>query len=526
MPTAPATAYDRVPYKSHPFRQSHPDRLAVIATLHGMSPVPIERARVLELGCASGGNLVPMADQFPEATFLGLDMSIRQIQDGQKIVERSGLKNVELRHQDILEFDAPAESFDYILCHGVFSWVPDAVQRKILDICGKCLSPNGVGYVSYNTYPGWHMRGMIRDIMRYRAQFFDKPEQQLKQARGLLTFLSESVKTENNAYGILLKNELEAISGADDSYLIHEHLEEVNDPLYFHEFAERADASGLQYLGEADYGSMSLDNFPEPIQAMLQSVSRDIVEMEQYMDFVRNRMFRQTLLCRKEVALDRVPKPQQLLRLEVASSSKPETEVNLQADERTTFRRGSSVLTTSDPVVKAAMQQLREVWPMSIPFLELAAIARSRIGGRMSVMQTDAMSPATLHLAGTMLRCYGTSQIDLRTTRPGFTLQISERPLASPLARTQAEAGLPVTDRQHGSPPLDDFQRQLLVLLDGTRSRTDLLEALTQKVRNGELLLHQNGNRVSASTNARELLDSWLTPAMESLARCALLVEQ
>ena len=72
-----ATSYDRVPYKSHPFRQSHPDRLAVIATLHGMLPTPIERARVLELGCASGGNLVPMADQFPEATFRGLDMSIR-----------------------------------------------------------------------------------------------------------------------------------------------------------------------------------------------------------------------------------------------------------------------------------------------------------------------------------------------------------------------------------------------------------------------------------------------------------------
>ena len=99
-----------------------------------------------------------------------------------------------------------------------------------------------------------------------------------------------------------------------------------------------------------------------------------------------------------------------------------------------------------------------------------------------------------------MLRCYGTSQIDLRTTRPRFTLQIGERPLASPLARTQAAMGFPVTDRQHGSPPLDDFQRQLLVLLEGTRSRTDLLEALTQKVRDGELLLHQDGNRVSAST--------------------------
>ena len=77
-----ATSYDRVSYKSHPFRQSHPDRLAVIATLNRMSPVPIERARTLELGCASGGNLVPMTDQFREGTFLGLDMLIRQIQDG------------------------------------------------------------------------------------------------------------------------------------------------------------------------------------------------------------------------------------------------------------------------------------------------------------------------------------------------------------------------------------------------------------------------------------------------------------
>lgn len=93
VPASVATSYDRVPYKSHPFRQSHPDRLAVIATLHGMSPPAIERARVLELGCASGGNLLPMADQFPEATFLGIDLSARQIQDGQRLIERAGLRS-------------------------------------------------------------------------------------------------------------------------------------------------------------------------------------------------------------------------------------------------------------------------------------------------------------------------------------------------------------------------------------------------------------------------------------------------
>ncbi|TXT31018.1 MAG: protein related to regulatory domain of methyltransferase, partial [Planctomycetota bacterium] len=163
-------------------------------------------------------------------------------------------------------------------------------------------------------------------------------------------------------------------------------------------------------------------------------------------------------------------------------------------------------------------------WPASLPFLELAAIARSRVGNRMSAVQTDAMSPATLHLAETMLRCYGTSQVDLRTLRPRFTLPIGESPAASPLARAQAEARLPITDRLHGSAPLDDFQRQLLILLNGTRGRPDLLEALTHQVQSGDLLLHQDGNRVQDAAAIRELIEHWLTPALESLARNALLV--
>ena len=144
MPTASAaaTSYDRVPYKSHPFRQSHPDRLAVIATLHGMTPPPIERARVLELGCASGGNLLPIADQFPEGTFLGLDLSSRQIQDGQRLIEQAGLKNVELRHQDILAFDAPPESFDYILCHAVVAGLPTEPLRPTAGLPNGASGPN------------------------------------------------------------------------------------------------------------------------------------------------------------------------------------------------------------------------------------------------------------------------------------------------------------------------------------------------------------------------------------------------
>ena len=126
-----------------------------------------------------------MAEQFPRSSFLGIDGSARQIEDGNLFLSELNLPNVALRHEDILTFTAQPGEFDYIICHGVYSWVPDHVQQRIMEICKQFLAPQGVAYVSYNTFPGWHMRGMIRDIMRYRAKSFETPEARLSQACGL-----------------------------------------------------------------------------------------------------------------------------------------------------------------------------------------------------------------------------------------------------------------------------------------------------------------------------------------------------
>src|SRR5262249_18767962 len=86
------TSYDEVPYPSVPFPQTHPDRPATVATLLGLNPVPADRCRVLELGCASGGNLIPLAYGLPDSTFLGIDLSSEQIAQGQKTVQALGLQ--------------------------------------------------------------------------------------------------------------------------------------------------------------------------------------------------------------------------------------------------------------------------------------------------------------------------------------------------------------------------------------------------------------------------------------------------
>lgn len=519
------TRYDRIPYKSYPFPQSHPDRLATIATLFGMAPPALETCRVLELGCASGGNLIPLADQFPDGSFLGIDASRRQVETGQTAIRELGLRNIELRQEDIREFDAGGQEFDYIVAHGVWSWVPDDVQDRMLAICQDHLAPQGLAYISYNTYPGWHLREMIREIMKYRARSFETPAAQLNQARGLLSFLSNSVATENNPYGMLLKQEVESISRFDDYYLQHEHLEEVNAPLYFHQFAERAEAAELQYLGEADFGAMSQDGFPDHVRAMLQSVSRDLIETEQYMDFLRNRVFRQTILCRRGIALDRSLALERLLKLRVASDSVPESQpVDMKSGVKVAYRRRNSMLNTSNSLVKAALQYLSSMWPQSVPFVELSSMVRSAVSGQPMILDADVLSPASRQLAETLLRCYATGHIDLHVADAGFVRELSDTPCASANARRQAATATSVTNRLHEMVQVDDFQRHLLTLLDGTRTQDQLVDALTGLITQGELVVYQSQRRITDAAEARRVAQDALPGALKGLARAALLL--
>jgi tRNA G46 methylase TrmB len=113
MPTSHSqNSYDEVPYDSKPFVQTHPDRLATLALLFGLSPPPITHCRVLELGCASGGNLIPMACTLFESEFVGVDLSGREIEMGRETVRALGLNNIVLKHASILDIDEGWGLFD------------------------------------------------------------------------------------------------------------------------------------------------------------------------------------------------------------------------------------------------------------------------------------------------------------------------------------------------------------------------------------------------------------------------------
>ncbi|HVL11243.1 MAG TPA: class I SAM-dependent methyltransferase [Gemmata sp.] len=520
-PTAPAdpsaNSYDEVPYDSNPFPYTHPARVATVATLFGLRPPPVATCRVLELGCASGGNLVPMAESLPGGEFVGVDFSARQIADGEHVVRESGLKNVQLRHASILDIDDSYGRFDYVICHGVFSWVPDAVRDKILAVCRDLLTPDGVAYVSYNTYPGWHMRGMIRDMMRYHATRFDTPALRVQQARALLDFLAQTARNDGGAYATLLRTELEHLRHQADHYLYHEHLEDVNNPLYFHEFVELARRHDLRYLGEARLTTMVTGNFGPEVQKALRVVAPDQVQAEQYMDFVRNRTFRESLLVRADATPDWSIQTAALRGLHLTTPHHvPDVPGEATSPAAAQYQTPSGMtLSTSSPVMKAAMRALSRRWPATAAFEELAREVTEMLG-----REPDDRD----ELATGLLSTYLSSDLLEILAHPIPEVAAGNRPAALAVIRARLAAGeTGVTTRRHEHYRTSELDRKLIPQLDGTRDRAALAAAMADLALAGQLRVERQGRPLTDPAELRQAVGEVLDKRLEDYARLALL---
>ena len=205
------TPYDEIAYPTFPISYTHPDRLATVATHFGMRPAAVERCRVLELGCSTGANLLSMAVMLPESEFVGVDLAGRPIAQGKARVEALGLKNLAFRQIDLLEMAPDYGKFDYIIAHGLYAWLPPEVRDQILAICKGSLQPQGIAYVSYNTFPGCYSRVMIREMILFHNRDFHDPQQQMQQAVTLLKLLANS-RTGPDNYTKALQEEFERTS--------------------------------------------------------------------------------------------------------------------------------------------------------------------------------------------------------------------------------------------------------------------------------------------------------------------------
>jgi methyltransferase-like protein len=484
MPTSrrEPTEYDAVSYPGSPFSQTHPDRLATAAALYGLEAAPPERCRVLELGCGDGGNLIPMAHVLSESVFLGLDAAGSAIAQGREQIAALGLKNVTLLHADLLDA-SNLGTFDYIVAHGLYSWVPPPVQERVLAIASEALAPNGVAYVSYNALPGCHVRNAMREMMLWHVRGIEDPAERISQARGLVRFLGEAAPP-RPILSAILNDTLEHQDKQPDAVLFHDDLAESNEPLLFVDFIERASRHRLEFLSEADYADMAVWNADSPAGRFLLGVgAANVIVQQQYRDFLTFRRFRQTLLCREDASRAKEPDPEVLRSLYVGASTRPESEdPDVASDEPVSFKSEKDrEVTTPHPLSKAAFLELGVIWPRWVRISDLLATARARVsaaGGCPVTVEDEA------RLLRFLLNSYGANVTQLRSRACPFVTEISERPRASALARFQARTRTSVTNLKHETVRLEDpLVRTFLELLDGTRDRMTIAKEMAAALR-------------------------------------------
>jgi methyltransferase-like protein/SAM-dependent methyltransferase len=511
--------YDLVPYESYPFPKSHIRHLHAIARLFALTPPPLDACRVLELGGASGGNLIPMAIDHPGSRFLGIDLSARQIETGQRQIADLGLKNIELRTVSIMDIDASFGAFDYIVAHGVFSWVPAAVQTRVLEVCRDRLAPHGVAMVSYNTLPGWSTWQSLRETIRHHGRHIADPLQAAREARRVLESLRRAGREDRTPYWEMLRREIDKMLELSDWFLLHDHLEEDNTAVYLHQFIDQVQAAGLGYLGEADLTAMDRAALPATEVESL-SMGRDLIGQLQYLDLLQNRRFRMSLLCHEGLAPDHAPKAERLWDFYWTTGLKPQTRIeDLEAAGRPIAFAGplgDVRLTTTDPLSGAVFDTLCRQRQAVTPGEVVKETMR-----RFAIEDEAGLSAA---LAAPALGLVMGNAIQLHSAPESWVPNVSERPMAGRLARYQARQSTWLTNQRHEPVGVDAVAREIIRLVDGRHSRTAIIEAVKTLAERGKLNLQQDGRAVADRAALTRLIPALVDQVLQFMATNALLI--
>lgn len=466
--STPATG-DELLYGDLTFFLTHPAHVAAVAALRGLPVPPVETCRVLEVGCGTGFNLLTMSRSLPNATFVGVDLSEPQIAHGRALAEQVGATNIELRAGGLESLDDSLGQFDYVIAHGVFSWVPPAVQTALLDLYRRRLAPHGVGYVSFNTYPGWHFRGMLREIMLMFRPADAPPREQLRVAKERTRKLLADLPDADAPHARVLKTEFERVEKSADYYVHSEFLEPYNRPVLFTEFAAMLADHGLRFLAESRFGTNSFVQLGDDRRA-LEAADDDLIRCEQYLDHRVHGYFREALVVPAAVEPSREVDAGVVLKFWTHAGVEP---VEPLADpDATAFdevRRGEEVLEVRDPLYRRV---LRRLWATDSPLVPAMAFRPDVV----AVVGFDVGDAAILPLlAKVLMKGFCEEMWLFAAAPPAFAATPGDRPTACALARLTA--GETVTNRLHRPVTLSADERAVLARLDGRTSRAEIAAA-------------------------------------------------
>jgi len=434
-----ATPYDEIAYPTTTFRQTHPDRLATHAALFGLPFAPAAACRVLDIGCGDGANLIPMAVAYPGSRFVGFDLSERAIERGCEVVDALELPNIRLEARDVAAADFGAGGFDYVIAHGLYSWIPAPARGALMAGVHHHLAPDGVAFISHNALPGGHAQRMIREMLLFHLRGLEGPTARLQAATQHLQRMVETYSADA-PFEQLVKSQCQDLLARPPEVLAHDQLGEVFEPVHLHQFLDHAALHGLQFLTEAGPTRCG-EGFRPPYA--LDDPDFDVLAHAQELDFDVLRAYRQNLLVHASVALDRRPDPTRLRGLYAATPAK--------AVELGVYEVGTLQFQLSDAALQRVVERLSAAWPAALPIAEL--------------VDDD-------ERLGALLRMYWSGALDLHSAAQPFSTEVTERPRVSPLARLQAARGeRRITTLRHAVVEIGDAAGLAFIAgLDGART--------------------------------------------------------
>jgi hypothetical protein len=460
---------------------------------------------MLEIGCARGVHLAGLAVSNPEATYVGVDIDERAIRDGRETLAALDLRGVTLDVGDLRALATEKRRFDYVVAHGMYSWLPEPVRRELLTVIGTVLDDQGVAFISFNTLPGGFTRSVVRSLVLPHVRAVEQPARRAARAREVAKEMLSVVPRTAAA----LRVELERFLDASDSAILYDYFVEVSEPTSLGDFARDLEKHGMRYLTDAG----TLDRSPLAAHPLVKALEASPIERLETVDRLEMSRFRQAVVCRagaSDPSLDFA----RAEKLWFVSSAEPAARGNVLGSEPVRFKTVSGLeLETNVGDIKLALYELGRVWPEALRLDDLAE--------RVSERRGSALAPAAL--ASSLIDSAASAAVRVRATRPRSVRAPSASPYTTPLARLEAARGGAVTNLHHEPVNIDvPFHRALLSLLDGSRDREALARVLSDQIEARAFAVP--GIDPGARSRWEGLIPREVDAGIERLARYALLV--
>lgn len=440
----------RYPALSHP--PAHPGTICASARCTGLiSPALPEQCRVLDIGCASGHHVLALAERFPNSHFHGIDFSDSAIRTARQAADAVGLKNITFEHADLQEWQPGNTTFDYVIAHGMLSWIPDTAKKALLDLITRSLAPDGVAYLSYNTLPGWALRTEAATMLKALPQIGpgEGLDAQLKQ-------LAETAGMTSNAHAQDLAEIFRDMRRKGPEILAFDELAPSCDPFHFSGVLHLTGARKLRYLGEATLPGNLPPNLDPDALKTLESLQSDPVLFQQTLDLLSGRTHRNSLFCHADTALDTGTTTSVVLhfaaRLRVTSL--PEKAIHGEI-----VGHFHAALAAASPSAKLVTDLMED--------------CARRLGPRWDPEQASKAIASWLYQAARL------GWVELRADEAHAATHPPARPCLSPLNLHFANREDPLVDAFHHTCRFPEAHRKIVAALDGTHSH-DQLRALAR----------------------------------------------